>query len=357
MGVATCTAWLLACPQAKGAPQFLSFLGVNCGAAGRDFVNKGWDRTGNLSPKRFLVYEGTLLVKEICAQTKKRRDYFVHLACELGMELCEEVDRVALDLKERRISDFIGEHEPLDGSPFIPMTWEQAEEELASRNELADIRDEAWREISFLDAVEAFGLEKKLSRRERATAVFLLYSLDEDDEAYWFTEELIGSDPNKETRQIWAYGELCAESRVSFRAKQSAKAYERRSLSDFERQVTLLRERASNPNGAKKTLFIALTQALNSQAEPINAGRKLYYENCLWADILSAGSDACDDQTLEKRLTDIFESKDHAQALKQSRLDHSFVEFLDYGRYLIAEHLPKLTAEDQNRLPEPELPF
>ena len=96
-----------------------------------------------------------------------------------------------------------------------------------------------------------------------------------------------------------------------------------------------------------------MAQEIGSKGEPVKAGRKLYYENMLWAEILSIGLTEAGVDRREARLEQLFLSEKHNQALKQTKFKDSF-EFSLFAFWLIQEQLPRLTEEDRRRLIEPE---
>ncbi len=293
-----------------------------------DLISLRFDLTGYFGPKDFLLKSGFEIIKSVCEIAQKDISYFKDLALDLGKEIQEEV---------------LSNKSFLRCDPKGFKDWE-----LPS----GSVQETAWRAMSIIGIVDVFSGRRRISKLYAATAFFLLYAMESKDERF---KNIIGDDPQKETRLIFAYGELCGEWRVTDNARQNAeiKSFEKRAIGNFEKQISMFHLRKPLHGRSIKAVYIELAQAIGSKGEPVKAGRKLYYENMLWAEILSIGLTEAGVDRREARLEQLFLSEKHNQALKQTKFKDSF-EFSLFAFWLIQEQLPRLTEEDRRRLIEPE---
>lgn len=293
-----------------------------------DVISLRFDLTGYFGPKDFLLNSGFETINIVCDYEQKDISYFKDLALDLGKEIKEEV----------LLNESYLRHDP---------NWFEDWNLPAG-----SVRETAWRAMSILGLVDVFGGKRRISKLYTAIAFFLLYAMEAKGEGF---KDIVGDDPQKVTRLVLAYGELCGEWRVTDNARQNAeiKSFEKRAIGNFEKQISMFHLRKPLHGRSIKAVYIELAQAIGSKGEPVKAGRKLYYENMLWAEILSIGLTEGDSVRREELLEQLFSSEKHIQALKQAQFKDSFV-FSLFGFWLIREHLPQLSEEDRRRLIEPE---
>lgn len=335
----------------------------------------GWELTTEESAEHFMFQHGGRYVAELCERSKKGRDFYLKVVNRLREELLRVVAEKKAELTHELICNFLAAHQPTEAfdvddlgegsdevdngapesgfsielSPYDRMGEAEILELLADSDDLKRIPEKAW---SLLD-IEAVlsSCVPKLSPVEKAMVVFWLYA-----------DKPMLDDPFRLQRLTCCYAALCLESGVSSRARRSANTgkYERRNLSDLEKQTKLLSVRSSRKFPNKKALHIELAIAMeNGSKDAEKAGRRLFNENRLWADILAAGiRNNCPSRELDRELEQLFDSGKHDQVLSQKKSDKpTKTDFLQYCHYLIETQLRQLNGDDRRRIAEEELPF